>query len=127
MKHPASYIIAKKGAKMQSHIASLKMHRTHAHHKFQQNGFAPAHRNLLPHIATRNLRSHIASHALDYFLISSLLLIMNYLLTRHDLRCAVASCDVRVRTHFAETCDVRVCGAFLGLRCAIATSQVFQQ
>ena len=43
---------------------NLKMHRTHAHRKFQQNGFAPAHRNLLPHIATRNLLSHIASHAL---------------------------------------------------------------
>ena len=36
-----------------------------------------------------------------------------------ELRCAVASCDVRVRTHFVETCDVRACGAFLGLRCAI--------
>ena len=56
--------------------------------------------------------------------------------TRHDLRCAiascelrcaVASCDVRVRTHFVETCDVRACGAFLGLRCAIATLDVFQQ
>ena len=50
--------------KLQSHIASLKMHRTHAHCKFQQNGFAPAHRNLLPHIATRNLLLHIASHDL---------------------------------------------------------------
>ena len=47
---------------------------------------------------------------------------------RHDLRCAIASCelrfavasfDVRVRTHFVETCDVRACGAFLGLRCAL--------
>ena len=28
------------------------MHRTHAHRKFQLNGFATAHRNLLPHIAT---------------------------------------------------------------------------
>ena len=60
-----SYIIAEKCLKLQSHIASLKMHRTHAHRKFQQNGFAPAHRNLLPHIATRNLLSHIASHALE--------------------------------------------------------------
>ena len=60
-----SYIIAEKRAKLGSHIASLKMHRTHAHRKFQQNGFAPAHHNLLPHIATRNLLSHIASHALD--------------------------------------------------------------
>ena len=59
-----AYIIAEKLAKMQSHIASLKMHRTHADCKFQQNGFAPAHRNLLPHIATRKLLSHIASHAL---------------------------------------------------------------
>ena len=58
------YIIAEKRANLGSHIASLKMHRTHAHRKFQKNGFAPAHRNLLPHIATRNLRSHIASHAL---------------------------------------------------------------
>ena len=47
-----------------------------------------------------------------------------YQLPRHDLRCAiascelrcaVASCDVRVRTHFVETCDVRASGAFLGL------------
>ena len=58
------YIIAEKRANLGSHIASLKMHRTHAHRKFQKNGFAPAHRNLLPHIATRNLLSHIASHAL---------------------------------------------------------------
>ena len=47
-----SYIIAEKRVKLGSHIASLKMHRTHAHRKFQQNGFTPAHRNLLPHIAT---------------------------------------------------------------------------
>ena len=60
------YIIAEKRANLGSHIASLKMHRTHAHRKFQKNGFAPAHRNLLPHIATRNLLSHIASHALVY-------------------------------------------------------------
>ena len=44
-----------------------------------------------------------------------------------ELRCAVASCDVRVQTHFVESCDVRACGAFLDLRCAIATSDVFQQ
>ena len=46
---------------------------------FNQNGFA--HRNLLPHIATRNLRSHIASHALQYsglvIFASSLLLYRN--------------------------------------------------
>ena len=60
-----SYIIAEKRAKLQSHIASLKMHRAHALRKFQQYGFAPAHRNLLPHIATRDLWSHIASHALQ--------------------------------------------------------------
>jgi hypothetical protein len=59
-----SYIIAEKRVKLGSHIASLKMHRTHAHRKFQQNKFAPPHRNLQPHIATRNLLSHIASHAL---------------------------------------------------------------
>ena len=44
-----------------------------------------------------------------------------------ELRCAVASCDVRVRTHFFETCDVRVRGAFLDLRSAIATLHVFRQ
>ena len=44
-----------------------------------------------------------------------------------ELRCAVANCDVRVRTHFVETCDVRACGAFLGLRCAIPTLNIFQQ
>ena len=38
-----SYIIAEKLARLQSHIASLKKHRTHAHRKFQQNGFPPAH------------------------------------------------------------------------------------
>ena len=42
-----------------------------------------------------------------------------------ELRCAIASCDVWVRTHFVETCDVRACGAFLGLQCAIATSHIF--
>ena len=62
------YIFAEKRANLGSHIASLKMYRTHAHRKFQKNGFAPAHRNLRPHIATRNLRSHIASHALDFSL-----------------------------------------------------------
>ena len=31
---------------------------------YNQSGFAPAHHNLRPHIATRNLRSQIASHAL---------------------------------------------------------------
>ena len=46
------------------HLPSLKMHHAHAHRKFQKSGFAPAHRNLLPHIAIRNLLSHIASHAL---------------------------------------------------------------
>ena len=38
--------------------------RTYAQRKFQQNGFATAHGNLLPHIATRNLLLHIASHSL---------------------------------------------------------------
>ena len=57
------YIIAEKRANLGSHIASLKMHRTHAHRKFQKNGFAPAHRNLLPHIATCYHTSR-ASHAL---------------------------------------------------------------
>ena len=41
------------------------------------------------------------------------------------MRCAIASCDVRVRTHFVETCDVRVRGVFLGLQCVIATLHIF--
>ena len=54
---------------------------------------------------------------------------------KHDLRCAIASCElrcavpscgVRVRTHFFQTCDVRACGAFLGLRCAITTHVFFR-
>ena len=60
-----AYIIAEKLAKLQSDIASLKMHRAHAHRKFQKNGFATAHRNLLLHIATCNLLLHNASHALE--------------------------------------------------------------
>ena len=44
-----------------------------------------------------------------------------------ELRCAVASCDVRVRTHFFETCDVRACGKFLDLRCAISTWHVLKK
>ena len=48
-----SYIIAEKCSKLESHIASLKMHRTHTHRKFQQNGFAPAHRNSQLAIAHR--------------------------------------------------------------------------
>ena len=34
---------------------------------FNQNGFAFTHRNLLPHIATHNLRSQMASHAMLLF------------------------------------------------------------
>ena len=30
-----------------------------------------------------------------------------------------------VRTHFFETCNVRACGAFLSLRCAITTLHIF--
>ena len=41
-----------------------------------------------------------------------------------DVRSQVASCDVRVRTHFGETCDVGACGAFLGVRSAIPTLQL---
>ena len=44
-----------------------------------------------------------------------------------ELRCAVASCAVLVQTHFFESCDVRACGAFLGLQSAIATSHIFKQ
>ena len=71
----------------------------------------------------------------NYFIIQ-LYLVCVLCMSRHDLRCAiascelrcaVASCDVRVRTHFFETCDVRACGAFLGLRCAIPNLHVFQQ
>ena len=43
------------------------------------------------------------------------------------LRVAIASCDVRVRTHFFETCDVRACGTFLDLRCAITTWHVLKK
>ena len=42
------------------------------------------------------------------------------------LRCVVASCDVRVRTHFIKT-SMRACSVFLGLLCAISTSHTFQQ
>ena len=52
------YIIAEKRANLGSHIASLKMHRTHAHRKFQQNGFAPTHRNL--HVAITHVMSCLA-------------------------------------------------------------------
>ena len=48
------YIITEKRAKLQSHIASLKIPRTHIA-CFKKMG---------PHIATRNSWSHIASHAL---------------------------------------------------------------
>ena len=46
-------------------------------------------------------------------------------ITKDDLQCAIASCklrcvvaswDVRVQTHFFESCNVRACGAFLGLQ-----------
>ena len=39
--------------------------------------------------------------------------VLSFLLAKNDLRCVVASCDVRA------------CGAFLGLRSAIATLHVF--
>ena len=44
-----------------------------------------------------------------------------------ELRCAVASCDVRVRTQFFEACDVRACGTFLDLRCAITILHVLKK
>ena len=56
---------------------------------------------------------------------NSLFIIINY--AKDDLRCVIASCDVQVRTHFFETCDVRVCGAFLDLRGVIATLHIFKQ
>ena len=52
---------------------------------------------------------------------------VRYLGMTCDVRSQFASCDVRVRTHFVETCDVRACGAFLGLRCAITIWHIFQQ
>ena len=55
-----------KCAILQSHIASLKMHRTNAHRKFHQNGFAVHTRTLQLATAHRNLQSHIASHALIF-------------------------------------------------------------
>ena len=44
-----------------------------------------------------------------------------------ELRCAVASCDVRVRTQFFEACNVRACGTFLDLRCAITILHVLKK
>ena len=49
-----------------------------------------------------------------------------------DVRTQLASCDVRSQLAMCgceptlvETCDVRACGVFLGVRCAIAISQLF--
>ena len=42
---------------------------------------------------------------------------------KYDLRCAMASCACE--PILVETCDVRVCGAFLGLRSAIAALHIF--
>ena len=50
--------------------------------------------------------------------------------TKHDLRCAITSCIMMCGSKlrcahsnpFCETCDMRVCGAFLGLRSVIPTS-----
>ena len=49
-----------------------------------------------------------------------------------DVRSQLASCDVRSQLAMCgceptlvETCDVRACGVFLGVRCAIAISQLF--
>ena len=48
--------------------------------------------------------------------------------------CYYATCDLRPHlrklrcacgTHFGGTCDVRVCGAFLGVRSGIATLQLY--
>jgi hypothetical protein len=37
-----------------------------------------------------------------------------------EVRCAVASCDVRAEPTLVVTCDVRECGSFLGLQSATA-------
>ena len=37
-----------------------------------------------------------------------------------EVWCAVASCNVRAELILVVTCDVRVCGAFKGLRSATA-------
>ena len=49
-----------------------------------------------------------------------------------ELQCAFRSCDVHSEVArwewepiMVETCDVHMCGAFLGLQCAIVTSHVF--
>ena len=60
------YIIAEKRANLGSHIASLKMHCMQAHRKFHQNGISHALRNLLLHMAHRNLQLAIPSHALEF-------------------------------------------------------------
>ena len=54
-------IIAKKCAKLRSNFACLKMHHTHAHHKFKPKWvrIARAHCNLWPHIPTCDLISHV--------------------------------------------------------------------
>ena len=41
-----------------------------------------------------------------------------------DVRSQVVSCDMRVQTHFGETCDVRACGAFLHVWSGIAILQL---
>ena len=49
---------------------------------------------------------------------------LRYAIASCELQCAVATCDVRVQTHFGETCDVRACGALKGVRSAIAILQL---
>jgi hypothetical protein len=41
-----------------------------------------------------------------------------------EIRCAVASCDVRAEPTLVVTCDVHVCGAFQGLRSVTAISHI---
>ena len=42
-----------------------------------------------------------------------------------EVRCGVASCDVRAEPILVVTCDVRACDAFSGLRSATAISHIF--
>ena len=48
-----------------------------------------------------------------------------------DSKLQVAMCGSKLRcaraTHFFETCDVRACGTFLDLRCAITTLHILNK
>ena len=42
-----------------------------------------------------------------------------------EVRCLVASCDVRAEPILVVTCDVHACGAFSGFQSATAISHIF--